>query len=266
MKYPIRSMFIPSKGKTFLAFDFSAAESWVVAYLSKSETLKYALHSPQGFHMVTAEFLFDKSYIEITKDERYIAKKCNHGLAYRMGPFKLAESINDEADVTGISVSRSRAKYFHTKWHELYNLKAWWSTIDAELYSTRTLVTPYGRKRTFMGQFNEALSREATAFVPQSTVGEHCLGRVQRELGIRGGMLEVRKMLNETPELNTKIIHTAYDSCMLEVPHSQLDFMAKEVRRLLLRPILIHHEELTIPVDCDIGDRWGELIKYKIAA
>jgi hypothetical protein len=35
---------------------------------------------------------------------------------------------------------------------------------------------------------------------------------------------------------------------------------------LLKRPLVIKGREFTIPVDCEMGERWGELTKVKIAA
>lgn len=264
-KVPFRSIFIAPKDYEFVAFDFSAAESWVVAYLSQSETMREALQSGD-FHKATATALFNKSSEQITKDERYLGKRCNHAFAYRMSPFKLAEVVNSDVDTPHISISFGQAKKLHALWHSHYMLQGWWRNIENELSNKRYLITPYGRKRHFFLPWGNELFKEATAFVPQSTVGDHTLGKTQPHKPIRGGCLEVRELLQREKSLGTRLVHTAHDSIMLEVPKSNVETIIELVYPILHRPIEIHGEDLWIPVDCERGAVWGQLEKVKLAS
>jgi hypothetical protein len=52
---------------------------------------------------------------------------------------------------------------------------------------------------------------------------------------------------------------------MLEVPKEVAYEVGERVRATLYRPLIINGEEVTIPVDLEIGERWGELEKVKKA-
>ena len=279
-KFKIRSMFIPTPGYKFLAFDLSQAETWVVAHLSKDPIMIRALKE-SDIHSVTAaaiyfpsdpncdHFIFSKTDKGrlctgcgriLLETQRYIGKKNNHGNSYRQSPEMSTMSINSESDQPPyVTVTLKEVKSQHKKWHELYRgIKKWWNQIELNLeHNQRTLTTVYGRKRTFFDQWGPNLFKEATAFEPQSTVGDHTLGRVQPELGIEGGLLGIYKL----PDIRKycKIVNTSHDSFMMEVPNGSEEDIARQVIPLFRRPLLINDMEFTIPIDGEIGDRWGEL-------
>jgi hypothetical protein len=135
----------------------------------------------------------------------------------------------------------------------------WWAEIDDTLRRTRCLVTPYRRKRMFFGLWNDDLLKEATAYVPQSTVADHMNGAVQPELGIEGGLLEIYRKIVVPSKFEVKMIQTAHDSVVLETPKPLLSEMSEKVVSILKRPLVVNGETFTIPVDCDIyPERWGE--------
>ncbi len=184
-------MLIAGAGKTLLSFDLAQAEAWIVAYLANDFNMKDALKN-SDIHKLTASVIFDKLLAEITKNERYIGKRCNHALNYRMGPFQMATTINKDSDKEPyVTVSNSEAKRWRDKYHEFYNIKTWWAEIEDDLRRSRTLTTPYGFQRTFYNRWDDDLFKEATAFIPQSTVGDHMIGAVQEGLDVKGGILEV---------------------------------------------------------------------------
>ena len=128
MKLPIRSMIVAPPGKVLLAFDLSQAETWVVAYSANEASMKDALTNGD-IHTNTAVALFDKAVLDISKEERYIGKRCNHALSYRMSPEMMAMVINKDARDSGVSVSLLQAKHYYNRWHERYRIKEWWSEI-----------------------------------------------------------------------------------------------------------------------------------------
>lgn len=284
MKYKVRSQFIPTPGFTFLAFDLSQAETWVSAYLANEPRMKDALlHS--DIHTITAAAIFsdntqcdhfgwDKETnpstgksdrvckvcgTRITEEERYIGKRSNHGNTYRMSPIKWMQVINGESNEPPyVSVTSKQAIQYNRKWLNFYpRIQTWWKEIESELGQSRTLVTPYGRRRNFGGFWGQDLFKEATAFVPQSTVADHALGLVQRQLNVEGGFLGISKH----PDIKRycRIVHTAHDSIMLEVPSNREPEFAPIIFSLFRRPLVVNGEQFTIPVDGEYGDRWGEL-------
>jgi DNA polymerase I-like protein with 3'-5' exonuclease and polymerase domains len=134
--------------------------------------------------------------------------------------------------------------------------------IEGMLSKGRTITTIYGRKRTFYGRWGDEIFKEATAFIPQSTVADHVYGAIQKELGIKGGLIEIHKWCKRNDSL---LIQTAHDSVVLDIPPNRVNDIAPDVIRLFRRPMVINGHEFTIPVDVKHGDRWGELKKLKVA-
>lgn len=268
MKYAIRSIFVPGKDNLFLAFDLSQAESWVSAYLARDDNFKYNLKF-KDVHTATAAGIFDREEKEIKKDsnERYLGKKANHGLTYMMTADKWTEVVNGESEDTGITVSLAQMRVLRDKWLALYpGIPRWWKEVEEAIRTTRLLTTPYGRKRMFFGLYGDDMLKSAISYCPQSTVADHTLGAIQHGYNTSGGLLGVRAMLREEFNSRARIVHTAHDSIMLEVPKAMVQDVAPRVYQLMHRPILIHGDDCLIPVDGEVGERWGELEKMKIAA
>lgn len=254
--YPIRSIIRAREGCSFISVDLSAAEAWIVAYLANDENMKREL-GEGDVHKFAASIIFQKKKEDVTKIERNeVGKPCNHSLNYRTSANMLAQTINKKGVIT---VSLPQAKTYWTRWHAVFNVKFWWAEIDDKLRRDRVLVTPYGRKRTFYGLWNDDLLKAATAYVPQSTVADHMNGAVQDELGIKGGLLELYHKIILPANKEIKMIQTAHDSVILECPKILISEISQQTVSILRRPLIVNGQSLTIPVDCDIyPERWGE--------
>lgn len=267
--YPIRGIVVAPKDHLLVNFDLAQAESWIVAYLADEPKMKQALLFGD-IHRETAQHAFleisDEEWEKIESKEkklrRYTGKQYNHATAYRMGPYKAMEVINKRSDKPPyLTVTLAESKTYYQKWHSYYHLDPWWASIESQLNQTRTLTTPYNRVRYFFGQWGNELFKEATAYVPQSTVADHMNGKVQSSLGIKGGVLEVKKQLHDKKAL--RIINQSHDSILNIIHKDVWKEVAEQTHKLLLRPLIVNGEELTIPVDCEVGERWGELKEQK---
>ena len=266
MKYPVRSYLTASPNKVLLAFDFSQAESWVVAYLSNCRNMKEALvrKGDKDIHSTSGRAIFDIPEDKpVPKDSRYIGKKFNHAANYGTSPMMIAHMVNSESiNPPYITLSIAEAKRFHQKWKDLFpEIPRWWLDIQRELSDNRKLRTPYGRERVFYGQWGDSLFKEAYAYIPQSTVADHCLGATQSELGIEGGIRGIYNTFVRGKNRSINLLNTSHDSLILECNPSEIDEVKAGCISLLQRPLVINGEEFTIPVDAEIGERWGELEK-----
>lgn len=265
----LRSMVVAPPDHMLVLFDLAQAESWAVAYLANEPTMKAVLKDGD-FHRETGQkALFKKSDEEwelIEKNQRktmrYTGKRYNHASAYRMGPTRAAEVINKDSDKPPyVTVTVAESKIFYKNWHEYYHIQGWWHEIEFQLQTTRTLRTPYGRIRYFFDPIGDELYKKATAYVPQSTIGDHLNGAVQDEVGVRGGLVEVHRHFVEPGYI--RICNQSHDSIMCEIHRNDLSDICPQIHQLLLRPLVINGEEFTIPVDCEVGERWGELKEQK---
>lgn len=287
-KISVRSMYVAPKGKKLVACDLSQAESWIVAYLAQERNMQWSLNE-SDIHTDSAAALFfpdifcthnwkkgrDESGndvwdctlgcgTQIVKTARYIGKRYNHASAYRMKPPRAAQVINKDSDKPPfVTVTIGESKVFSERWHSRYNLKFWWKEIEEQLNNNRTLVTPYGRSRVFFAAWGDELFREATAYVPQSTVADHFNGMLHPELGIEGGLKIIRRNLVQ-PYQDRLIVNQSHDSCIIECPERDAEELCQDMMRTLKRPLVIKGVEFTIPVDGELGDRWGEMEGRKL--
>jgi len=96
--------------------------------------------------------------------------------------------------------------------------------------------------------------------VPQSTIADHFNGMVHPELGINGGLREIRKRLIR-PFPDRAIINQSHDSCIIEVPKEDGPELAIAMIAMLKRPLIVDGQEFVIPADGEIGERLGEMEK-----
>lgn len=275
----VRSQYCAEKGNILVAADLSQAESWIVAYLADEPNMKHSLHNSDIHRDTAGNALFFGEVgcahewnppqgpatcklcnNVVTKVMRYVGKRYNHASAYRMGYNRAAQVINKDSDKPPyVTVTFAESKQFSTRWHSYYNLKAWWADIERQLDSGRTLITPYDRSRIFYQAWGDELFKEATAYIPQSTVSDHCKGRVHSELGIEGGLKMIYKELIKPYYPQHKMVNESHDSCILEVPYALGPEILERTMGYLRRPLVVNGETFTIPVDGEIGERWGEL-------
>lgn len=283
MKISIRSMIVAPPGKILVAADLSQAESWIVAFLADEKNMQWSLQK-SDIHTDTAAALFApenycvhtwkkhdddftcvKCAHEVVKSARYIGKRFNHASAYRMKYLRAAQVINKDSDKPPfVTVTNSESKLYSERWHARYNLKIWWADIERQLEQTRTLTTPYGRSRMFFAGWGDELFKEATAYVPQSTVADHFNGMLHPDLGIPGGLKEIRRTL-VSPFKDRAIINQSHDSCIIECPAQDGPELAQQMMALIKRPLVINGHEFTVPADGEIGERLGEMEKIKCA-
>lgn len=250
-------MLIAPKDHVLVHWDFSQIESWIVAFLANEPNMKHSLlHG--DIHTDTASIIFEADKSKVTAIMRYLGKQTNHACDYMIGYLMLARLINRRSDQPPhVTVTTTQTKKFHTAWNDYYNLKDWWQDLQDQLGENRTLVTPYGRVRVFFEAWGQDLFKEAAAHMGQSTAADHTNGKIHPELGIKGGISEVYNQFVEPGIF--KMIHQGHDSMTNEVHKDKVDDIIEPVTKLFRRPIVINDEQFTIPVECKLGERWGEL-------
>jgi DNA polymerase I-like protein with 3'-5' exonuclease and polymerase domains len=171
-------MFKCDEGYMFSYFDLKQAEAKVVAYLwnvqGLIENFERAEHE-DGFdvHRGNAARIFKRDYDQIpaadwddnlAPTERYLGKRCVHGLNYRMQAPKLAE-------VCGIPTQQGFEAYasYHRAFPEIQ--QGWEATIKT-VREERMLYTPLGRRLIWLERLTEESFDSVIAFVPQSTIGD----------------------------------------------------------------------------------------------
>ena len=271
----LRSMFVADEGKELCEFDLNRGESWVYAHLSEDPEMMRIHREGEDFHAHTAAAIStvfnpdrpltvqeiidgDKAGDYKMYKVRFIGKKTNHASGYRQGPFQGAESINKDADDTGITVTVGQFKKMLRLWKRKYiNMEGkWWPEIEQALNIDRTLSTPYGRVRTFYERWGDELFKEATAYVPQSTSVDY----------LNVGMLNVYDNIVKPGTWGLQLLHQNHDSILVQYDEGYRDEVIPAVVSHIRHTVEINSYDIIIPVEASYGNNWGELREYKIAA
>lgn len=186
-------MYVADQGCVFIYFDLAQAEARYVGWDANIEQWKEdferaRLSGDFDAHRSLAATMFDKPYDEVAKNdiedahgrkpnhpefdastahftERYIAKRCRHGLNYRMHIARLAQT-------TGLSYGLAAQNYYlyHRKNPEL---QQWWKALEREAKKTRMLFNCYGRRLYLSERLdNDKALDSIVAFKPQSSIGD----------------------------------------------------------------------------------------------
>jgi len=242
----LRQMFIARPGMAFVYADYSQAEARLVAYISRCQGLIELFEDPsRDVHTENASRIFGKPLDQISPEERYLAKRVVHACNYGMGALRLMQVVNEDADITGVRLNKRDAQDLIDRYFMLYpEIKEnFWREVDTELKYSRTLTSPFGRKRQFFGRWDDKLLRDAYAYKPQSGVGDLT------------NMAIVAIYRANIPD--THILLNVHDAILTECPREDAQDVADRMRVLMDIPVPIFNAEVHIPTDCEIGLNWG---------
>ena len=264
----VRRVFIPDPGKRFGYADLERAESLVVAHMSGDPQMMENHKPGVDGHLRVGAFLFGIPEDQINEEQRYLAKRTGHAGNYMMGPEKFMKIVNAESSKTGITLTFSESKRLLNGYKEYYHrLPQWWSSIERELWQTRTLTTLLGRKRQFFGHVG-AILPNAVAFKPQGTVGDTLNVALLNIEGIvcdyASRMCDVEKI----KDLSSDLKNYGYESLMQI--HDAVNFQYNEeyekqvvvaIKQLMDVPLLspAFGELFSIPVEIKTGPNWGDV-------
>ena len=184
---------------------------------------------------------------------RYIAKRCRHGLNYRMMPDRLALT-------TGLPLSTASEAF--VKYHKLTpELKVGWATDLDRVRNERSIYNAYGRRYVQLIPVTEESTEAIVAFYPQSTIGDH-ICRV------------IYKCHDDDkwPKGRARIVLNTHDGLVGLATHD----VAKQALRIMVKhaetPLMIGGKQLIIPAECGISvpddsgtHRWSTIKKIKRA-
>lgn len=171
-------MYVADEGCVFIYFDLSQAEARYVAWDANIEQWKtdFELARTTGeydAHRALAATMFKIPYEEVPKEDelpngehsiRWIAKRCRHGLNYRMHIGRLAQT-------TGMSHGQAASNYY-TYHRTNPELQLWWKKLESVVKKSRMLYNSMGRRLLFLERLEGDALDAIVAFRPQSTIGD----------------------------------------------------------------------------------------------
>lgn len=260
----VRRLFIADPGMRLLCSDRDTAEAMVVAWDAQDRTRMKMFMEGYDVHWHNAKLIFgipnEMTYNpkaiwtnpitgepHLLKVYRDVGKTVIFAMYYGMGPHKLMEILAVEGFI--IEFKESKALLTVAKARNPL-VQQWQRDIREEVRSTRTLISPIGRKREFMGRFNANLYNAAYAFKPQNTVGELTEITIQR----------IWERLNK----NYQVLMNIHDEVIGQCYPKHINQNIRDIRELSSYPIMIKGKELDIPVSFKTGDNWADTEEIEI--
>lgn len=262
-----RKMFVADPGYTWVYYDLSQAEARVVGRVARiakwNEQFERArIDGKYDCHRALCAEMFKLPYDETPKKDvdengkytlRYIAKRCRHGLNYRMGPERLAE-------VTGLSLDEARRAY--TLYHSITpELRRWWRELEESVKRDRKLVTPFGRVWRLLGRFDPTDAQQLesiVAFVPQSTIGD------------KNTQVTYQAQEDDEWPHDARVVLNVHDSLTALAPFDKAKTAARILKKYAEQPIYIRGEPLVIPAEVkwtppsNEPRRWSDLVPMEL--
>lgn len=261
-----RECLVARPGKIFLSVDQISAEDWPVSALANNASAIHELLSGADRHTKLAAFIFGLDINSRTSTEwkesieRYLGKKTRHANNYGMKESRMHDSLMQEGKYFSVAVCKNLLDKANAADPSIKSI--FHKYIESCLSSTRTLVTPFGRERQFLGlrpnSKNGNLLNEAYSYIPQSLVGDNT-GFAVEELQL-------------SPEFGIDIVQEGHDSIVQEVDYEETYGSGVDVSKLAIslertvesfdRPIRFYNGiEINIPVEAELSWNFDKSVK-----
>jgi hypothetical protein len=264
----------------FVSADCAGAEALIVAYLCRAANFRMLFNVGIKPHVFVALHLFadhwrkiyDRNIISamlssdpanlysipswkevaktIKNHERYyfIGKKACHSFNYRKMPSTFIYDVLKESEGK-VVLTKQEAERIHSVYHRLFpEIEEWHREIDYILRKTRTLYNLYGYPNKFYGIFTDKFFREATAWVPQSTIG--CLTNI--------AFCNLQWFIEEN-NLDWDVVLNKHDSIMADVPKEESSIACEIIKASLEQELISPRgEKFTMKSEVSVGRNGGK--------
>jgi DNA polymerase I len=238
----IREAFIAPPGAKIVSADYSQIELRIMAHISGDPSLMRSFAEGEDVHRATAAEIFSVTPIEVSNDQRRIAKVINFGLIYGMSAFGLASNIG---------ISRDAAKLYIDRYFQRY------PGVANYMDETRTkakrdgfVETVFGR-RLWLPEINggsgprrQGAERAAINAPMQGTAADL----------IKLSMIAVQDWLDAS-KIQTKMIMQVHDELVLEVPEAELPEVRKRLPELMCGVAKL---KVPLVAEVGVGNNWEE--------
>ena len=239
-----RNCFIAPQGWKFVSADYSSQELNVIAFGSKDPVWIEALKKGEDLHSTCAELVYGDEWINSAKDNctyfknktkcncpehkklRTNVKTINFGLAYGMGPNKLADTLNINVEAAKELINR----YFK----EFPSIKGFLDKLGnyGKKYGYIKTFPPYNRKRWFSNWYPKIWNNKSSIMELGS------IERASKNTPIQGASADMTKRALvlmrahiKTFDVPVKLVMTVHDQidsiCTIEYAPKWVDKMTE---------------------------------------
>ncbi|WP_439890507.1 DNA polymerase I [Ralstonia sp. 25C] len=238
----IREAFIAPEGSMIVSADYSQIELRIMAHLSQDEGLMRAFQEGQDVHRATAAEVFNVTPLEVTADQRRVAKVINFGLIYGMSAFGLASNLG---------IGRDAAKLYIDRYFARYPGAARYMDETRQTARERGYVETVFGRRLWLPDINggngprrQAAERAAINAPMQGTAADL----------IKLSMLAVQGWL-EAESMQSRLVMQVHDELVLEVPQDELAVVRERLPELMCSVATLR---VPLVAEVGVGANWEE--------
>ena len=251
-----RNCFTAPEGWVFVSSDYSSQELNVIAYGSQDPVWLDALQRGLDLHGVCADLVFEDKWRNAEEDEkkslRTQIKAINFGLAYGMGPFKLADTLQ---------ISKSEAEALIEKYFtEFPNIRDFLTKLGT--FGTRNgyicTFKPFKRRRWFDTWFPKIWN-------DRSKMQEFgSIERASKNTPIQGSSADMTKLaliyiyreIQESWSDSVKIIMTVHDQIDTICKEEVADAWSSRMTELMEKAAFVIIPNGLLKADTNISKTW----------
>jgi DNA polymerase I len=238
----IREAFIAPPGHKLVSADYSQIELRIMAHISGDASLLRAFAQGEDIHRATAAEIFSVTPLEVSNDQRRVAKVINFGLIYGMSAFGLAANLGITRDAAKLYIDRYFARY--------PGVANYMDETRLSAKSKGYVETVFGR-RLWLPEINggngprrQAAERAAINAPMQGTAADL----------IKMSMIAVQDWL-EASNTGTRMIMQVHDELILEVPDTELSEVRKRLPELMCGVATL---KVPLVAEVGAGANWEE--------
>ncbi|MCS6871065.1 MAG: DNA polymerase I [Anaerolineae bacterium] len=241
----VRRAFIAPAGWQLLSTDYSQIELRILAHYSGDEALRQAFHQELDIHRATAALVSNVPYDQVTKEQRYFAKRVNFGLLYGMGAQRLAR----ESELNRAEAEQFIQNYFA----RLPGVRRYLDETKVRAREQGYLETLLGRRRDFSALRNQNLSQVERARIEREAINMPIQGTAADIVKV--AMVNLHRALRESG-FRARLILQVHDELVLEAPEDELARLVP-----LVRTTMESAYQLSVPLraEVNIGANWAEM-------
>jgi DNA polymerase-1 len=237
----IRNAFVPDPGFRMVSADYSQIELRVLAHFCEDPAFVEAFRAGADIHRRTASEVFGVAELDVSAEQRRIAKAINFGLVFGQTDFGLAQALR---------IPRGDAhQYIESYFARYARVRAYMDGVIAEVRRTQVVSTLLGRMRALP---------DINAKRPND---RNYAERIARNTPIQGSaadilklaMLRVHRGLSAFPKV--RLLLTVHDELVFEVPEGDVQAFCPWVKHEMEAAYGLR---VPLVVDVRAATSWGE--------
>jgi DNA polymerase-1 len=231
----IREAFIAPEGWLIASSDYSQIELRIMAHLSQDAGLLQAFAAGEDIHRATAAEIFGVTPLEVSNDQRRMAKVINFGLIYGMSAFGLARNLDLERSAAQLYIDRYFARY--------PGVAQYMERTRAQAKAQGYVETVFGR-RLWLAEINSP-NGPRRAGAERAAINAPMQGTAA-DL-IKMAMIAVDRELTQQGR-RSRVVMQVHDELVLEVPQHEASWVREHIPRLMASVA-----KLSVPLVAELG-------------